>query len=184
MKGGTKQLGVWFPGTQWNTNKGDEVILMPQNLPYVQELGKNEWSKIKVERKQDIGDYITFIQKVNRTLEVKGEFIVDKNLDVIRIVSPFGPGWIELYNSIVWNDGDTWTLDGFSVLDILDTMGAELYDEDLDKELEELGELDELEGLGGVRRRKRKRRKTSKKKKKTSKKKKKTSKKKKKKKKE
>ena len=70
----------------------------------------------------------------NRTLEVKGEFIVDKNLDVIRIVSPFGPGWIELYNSIVWNDGDTWTLDGFSVLDILDTMGAELYDEDLDEE--------------------------------------------------
>jgi hypothetical protein len=59
MKGGTKQLGVWFPGTQWNTNKGDEVILMPQNLPYVQELGKNAWRKIKVER-TDIGDYITF----------------------------------------------------------------------------------------------------------------------------
>ncbi len=82
MKGGTKQLGVWFPGTQWNTNKGDEVILMPQNLAYVQELGKNEWSKIKVERKPDIGDYITFIQKVNRTVEVKGEFVVDKNLEV------------------------------------------------------------------------------------------------------
>jgi len=172
MKGGTKQLGVWFPGTQWNTNKGDEVILMPQNLQYVQELGKNEWSKIKVERKPDIGDYITFIQKVNRTLEVKGEFIVDKDLEVIRIVSPFGPGWIELYNSIVWNDGDTWTLDGFSVLDILDTMGAELYDEDLDEELEALEALEELEGLGGMKRRKRKRRKTSKKKKKTSKKKK------------
>ena len=153
MKGGTKQLGAWFPGSKWITDKGDEVILMPQNLPYVQELGKNEWSKIKVERKQDIGDYITFIQKVNRTLEVKGEFIVDKDLDVIRIVSPFGPGWIELYNSIVWNDGDTWTLDGFSVLDILDTMGAELYDEDLDEE---------LEALGGV---KRKRNKISKKKK-------------------
>ena len=177
MKGGTKQLGVWFPGTQWNTNKGDEVILMPQNLQYVQELGKNEWSKIKVERKPDIGDYITFIQKVNRTLEVKGEFIVDKDLEVIRIVSPFGPGWIELYNSIVWNDGDTWTLDGFSVLDILDTMGAELYDEDLDEELEALEALEELEGLGGVRRKrkkisKKKKKKTRKKKKKTSKKKK------------
>ena len=160
MKGGTKQLGVWFPGTQWNTNKGDEVILMPQNLQYVQELGKNEWSKIKVERKPDIGDYITFIQKVNRTLEVKGEFIVDKDLEVIRIVSPFGPGWIELYNSIVWNDGDTWTLDGFSVLDILDTMGAELHDEDLDEELEA---LEALEGLGGMKR-KRKRNKISRKK--------------------
>jgi hypothetical protein len=164
MKGGTKQLGVWFPGTQWNTNKGDEVILMPQNLQYVQELGKNEWSKIKVERKPDIGDYITFHQKVHRTEEIKGEFIVDKNLEVIRIVSPLGPGWIELYNSIVWNDGDTWTVDGFSVLDILDTMGAELYDKDLDEE---------LEALGGVKRKRKrkKKKKTRKKKKKTRKKK-------------
>jgi hypothetical protein len=159
MKGGTKQLGVWFPGSRWNTNDGYEVLLMPQNLPYVQELGKNEWSKIKVERKPDIGDYITFHQKVHHTEEIKGEFVVDKDLEVIRIVSPFGPGWIELYNSIVWNDGDTWTLDGLSVLDILDTMGSELYGEDLDKELEELGEL------GGVKRKRRRKKRTRRRKK-------------------
>ena len=159
MKGGTKQLGVWFPGAKWITDKGHEVLLMPQNLQYVQELGTNGWWKIKIER-TDIGDYITFFlgQKGDKG-KFKGEFIVDKDLDVIRIVSPVGPGWIELYNSIVWNDGDTWTLDGFSVLDILETMGAELYDEDLDKELEA---LERLEGLGGG---KRKRKKISRKKK-------------------